>query len=63
MVKAFKEQRQNRISKIQQERIHTATSNYQRSLEKIEKKGDKKEREIAKLERVEAELLERIRNT
>jgi hypothetical protein len=63
MVKAFKEQRQNRISKIQQERIHTATSNYQRSLEKIEKKGDEKEREIAKLERVEAELLERIRNT
>jgi hypothetical protein len=32
-------------------------------LEKIEKKGDEKEREIAKLERVEAELLERIRNT
>jgi hypothetical protein len=63
MVKAFKEQRQNRISKIQQERIHTATSNYQRSLEKIEKKGDEKEREIAKLERVESELLERIRNT
>jgi hypothetical protein len=63
MVKAFKEQRQNRMSKMQQERIHTATSNYQRSLEKIEKKGDEKEREIAKLERVEAELLERIRNT
>ena len=51
------------MSKMQQERIHTATSNYQRSLEKIEKKGDEKEREIAKLERVEAELLERIRNT
>jgi len=63
MVKAFKEQRQNRMSKMQQERIHTATSNYQRSLEKIEKIGDEKEREIAKLERVEAELLERIRNT
>jgi len=63
MVKAFKEQRQNRMSKMLQERIYTATSNYQRNLEKIEKKGDEKEREIANLERVEAELLERIRNT
>lgn len=46
-----------------QDREQSASANYRTRLSRIESRGDLKEREIQKLEKVEAELLDRIKQT
>lgn len=63
LARKFKELRQQRMVEVGRSRLMSAQSQYHQDLQNVESLGNTKEQEIARLEQIEAGLLDRIKNT